>query len=280
MKQFRTAIVATLMTAFLLCSQQAQADKPGFGDSFLFNIGGMEQHANATFSGTREGFPEVELDMDDLGMDSKASTIWVGFTWQFAEKWGMSVSYSGFNSKGDVSASTDGNFEGIDWEAGATLDSKLDLDLYIIDLHWDFIKTERSHFGAGVGLHIADLSVGVGATIEADIAGNPIEPIVLGTESAGITAPLPNVSLRAGHRFGETLYLVGTAGYFALEVDKIGGDLVTARAALEWRPGASSFGLGVGYQYVSLKYDDKKGSTKRKVDAEFYGPVLFVGVGF
>jgi hypothetical protein len=63
-----------------------QADKPQFGDTFLFSIGGMTQQANVTFSGTREGLPEVKLDMDDLGMDSSASTIWAGFTWQFADK--------------------------------------------------------------------------------------------------------------------------------------------------------------------------------------------------
>ncbi len=280
MKQLGTTLSGTLLIAFSLCSLQAQAGKPQFGDTFLFGIGGMEQRANASFSGTREGLPEVELDMDDLGMDPKASTIWVGFTWQFAEKWGMSVSYSGFNSKGDVMASRDGNFEGVEWSVGATLDSELDVDLYIIDLHWDFINTERSHFGAGAGLHVADLSATVGARIEADVDGNPIEPIILGEESTGLTAPLPNVFIRGGHRFGDSWYLGGTAGYFALEVNEIGGDLITARATAEWRPGASAFGLGLGYQYVSIKYDDKSGSRNRTIDGEFYGPVLFLNVGF
>jgi hypothetical protein len=179
-----------------------------------------------------------------------------------------------------VTAREDGNFDRVEWSVGATLDSELDLDLYIVDLHWDFIKTERSHFGAGAGLHVADLSATVGARIEADINGNPIESIDLGEESAGITAPLPNVFIRGGHLFTDALYLGATAGYFALEVDEIGGDLVTARAALEWRPSAKAIGLGLGYQYVSMEYHDNKGSTKRTVDAEFYGPVLFVGVGF
>lgn len=280
MRQLQMTIGIALMAALSLCSLQARADKPIFGDSFHFSIGGMEQRADATFSATREGLPEFEMNMDDLDMDPEASTIWVGFTWQFAEKWGMSVSYSGFNTTGEVTANEDGNFDGVEWSVGATLDTDLDLDLYIIDLHWDFINTERSHFGAGVGLHVADLSSSAGARIEADVDGNPIEPIDLGSSSAALTAPLPNVFIRGGHRFGDSWYLGGTAGYFALEVDKIGGDLVTARGALEWRPGVGAFGLGVGYQYVSIKYDDKKGSTKRTVDADFYGPVLFVGVGF
>ena len=72
-----------------------------------------------------------------------------------------------------------------------------DLDLHIVDLHWDSINSERSHFGVGVGLHIADLSTQIVAVVEADIDGVPVDPpIDLGTSSAGIAAPLPNISVR------------------------------------------------------------------------------------
>ena len=143
------------------------------------------------------------------------------------------------------------------------------------------MNTERSHLGVGFGLHIADLSTGISALLAADVDGLPVDPpIDLGTETASVTAPLPNVFVRAGHRFGDQLYLGGTLGYFDLKVGDIEGELVTARASLEWRPGAGAFGLGVGYQYVDIEVTDDGGSRVNRFNTEFYGPVLFVSAGF
>jgi len=254
----------TAAFAVVLFSVSAYADKPMFGDTFTFGIGGMEQNAKASFQSTREGRPPIELNMNDLGMDPKTTTVWAGFTWQFADKWGFGASYSGFSSKGDVRTSESGNFGDIDWNINADLTSELDLDLYIIDFHWDFIKTERSHFGAGLGLHIADLSTGISATVSADINGNPIPTQDLGSETAAVTAPLPNISIRGGHRFGESVYVGATLGYFSLDTGDIDGELTSFRAQVEWRPGASNFGLGAGYQYVDFKITDNGGSDRVK----------------
>lgn len=265
----------------LMLATAAHADKPMFGDTFMIGLGGMENKAKASFQSTREGRDPIELDMNDLGMDPTTTTVWAGLTWQFADKWGLSTSYSSFSSDGDVSATEEGNFGNIDWQVNASLTSELDLDLYIVDFHWDFINTGQSHFGVGLGLHIADLSTGIDAMVEAEIDGTPVEPpLDLGSETAAVTAPLPNISLRGGHRFGDSIYLGGTAGYFSLKVGDIDGELITVRAHLEWRPGAGNFGLGAGYQYVDINVSEKTSDRTKKFDMEFYGPVLFVSLGF
>jgi len=274
----------TFTTGFLTLvsiGSLAQAEKPAFGETFMFSLGGMEHRAKATFQSTREGRPPIELDMNDLGMDPKTTTFWAGVAWQFADSWGLSASYSGFRSDGLVSTTEDGNFGDIDWSVNTTLDSELDLDLFIIDLHWDFLNTERTHLGIGLGLHIADISTGIDATLNADINGQPLDPPVdLGNSAAAVTAPLPNIFVRGGHRFGDSFYLLGTLGYFDLKVDDIEGELITARAALEWRPGAGRFGVGVGYQFVDMVVAEESDERFERYDMEFYGPVLFVGVGF
>jgi len=266
----------------LAIAAAAQADKPFFGDTFMIALGGMENKAKASFQSTREGRPPVELDMNDLGMDPTTTTVWAGLAWQFADKWGVSTSYSSFSSDGEVFASEGGNFGEIEWEVNATLESKLDLDLYIVDFHWDFINTGQSHFGVGLGLHIADISTGINATVELNVDGTPSTepPILIGQEIAAVTAPLPNVSVRGGHRFGDSIYLGGTAGYFTLKVGDVDGELVTVRGHVEWRPGGGNFGLGAGYQYVSMNVTEKTTNFSKKFDMEFYGPLLFVSLGF
>jgi hypothetical protein len=267
-----------LLLATLLFGTNAYADRPGFGDTWSFKVGGMSQTANLAFSSTREGRPDIELDLTDLDMDDNASTVWAGVTWQFAENWGTTLSYSGFSTDGEAVADEDGNFGDIEWSAAARLSSSYDLDLYVWDVHWDFINNERTNVRFGLGLHIADVSLGVGFELDGLVNGQPVV-IDSGAETADVTAPLPNVLLGAGHRFGENFYLTLTGGYFALEIDKIDGELIAMRGALEWRPW-EQFGFGLGYQYLDVNFTETEDDRKVKFDMDAHGPVLFLSVGF
>ncbi len=269
------------LTATLLISAAAYAERPIFGDTFMLGVGGMNHKADSTFRYTKPPLPPITLDMQDLDMDQKATTVWVAGTWQYFDSWGIGFTYAGFDSKGAVVASEGGNYGDIVWDVNAALDSDLSLDLYIVDLHWDFINTGDTNVGVGVGLHIADLKAGISATASLDINGTPIDPpLDLGTDSAAVTAPLPDVSVRAGHRFGDSWYLGGTLGYFGIKVNDIKGELISARGALEWRPGGGHFGGGLGYQYVNIDVKDTGGSSTKDYDVKFYGPILFLQVGF
>ena len=268
------AVFLTLVTA------QANADKPRFGDTFELKLGGMTYAADAKFRSTREGNEEVELDLDDLNMDNDSTNIWLGFNWQFADNWGLSASYSSYEGDGIATAGTDGNYEDVEWEVNATLESELDLEFYIINLGWDFINNGRSHFGVGLGLHIIDMKSGIAATIDVDVNGDPITPIDLGASSSSVTAPLPNVHIRGGHRFGDNWYLGGSIGYFGLKVDDIEGELWTAEGFAEWRPGGGSFGVGVGYRWQDIEVEEELASRSTELNMSGDGVFLFVGLGF
>ena len=238
----------------------------------------MDHNADVSYSSTRDGREPVVLDFDDLGMDKDATVVWLGLEWQFFDSWGVSLSYTEFDSDGIVTATEDGNFGDIEWTADAALDSYFDLKLFIVDLHWDFVNTERTHVGVGLGLHVADIDTGISFSLDGLVNGQVIE-IDSGVETATVTAPLPNVSLRLGHRFGEKWYLGGTLGYFDITVDDIEGELVTARAVLEWRA-FKNFGFGLGYQYVTIDVKEDESDRQNRIDADFYGPVLFVSAAF
>jgi hypothetical protein len=262
----------------ILLAPDALAEKPGFGDTWLLRAGGMNQTANISFSLTRNDRPETSLDLGDLGMDDNASTFWGSLTWQFADSWGMSLTYSSFSTDGVETATDGGNFGDVEWSADAILTSEYDLDLYIIDLRWHFINTGRSHLGVGAGLHIADIGLGMGFRLDGIVNGETVV-VDSGSETVSATAPLPNISLLAGHRFGDSVYLAATIGYFALKVDEIDGELVSARAGLEWRP-TRHVGAGIGFQYLDINFDEDKGDRRLELDTESYGPVLFLSVGF
>ncbi len=78
---------------------------------------------------------------------------------------------------------------------------------------------------------------------------------------------------------GENVYLSATIGQSALEYDRYDGEVISFRAAAEWRPW-KRFGIGVGYEHVDIHVDIEKTRKKEQYDVELCGPGLFISVGF
>ena len=275
----RTKLIAT--GCCLLLSIQAAAEKPRFGDTLSFSLGGMNHKGEASFSSTRDGNPIDELNFPELGVDDRTSVVWADFTWQFADRWQFSLNYSSFEGNGFKTATDGGNFGGIDWQVGAALTTDFDMKLYIADVTWDFVKTDKAHIGIGAGLHAADLDMGLLAEVAVGIGG--IGGIGGTTEirsdRASVLAPLPNISMVGGVMLGEKVYLSGHAGYFSLSYDKYDGELISLRGSLEWRPW-EHVGLGAAYQYVDIDLEVDDSDSQDFFDMKFYGPILFLSVGF
>ena len=118
----------------------------------------------------------------------------------------------------------------------------------------------------------------IGFTLTGTVNGQPVV-VDSGAESVTVTAPLPDVVVRAGHQFGDNFYLGFTGGWFSLKYQDIDGELISARANFEWRP-VKHFGAGIGYQYVGIKVTEDDGDKKHRLDNDIYGPVLYVSAGF
>jgi len=262
----------------LLFVQAAFADKPRFGDTITIGLGGMNHRVNANFSVTRPGAPVDELTFKDLGLSDETEVFWGDFAWQFAERWKFRLNYSSFDAKGRRVQTTGGNWNDLEWGIGARLSTDFEMELYIADLTWDFLKTENGHLGVGVGLHAVDLDLGM--ILEAGAsAGGEGDFVVVNADAASVLAPLPNLSVSGGYLIADKVYLHGSIGFFSLKYDKYDGNLFSARAALEWRPW-KHVGLGAAYQYVQLELDVDRDSKQEYYDFEFYGPVLFLTFGF
>jgi len=263
---------------FLGLASSALAEKPRFGDTLSFSLGGMSHRGEATFSSTLEGQPEDELDFGDLGLSDETEVVWGDFTWQFADRWQFSLNYSSFDANGFTSASESGSIGDIDWELGAALTTEFDLKLYIADFTWDFVKTDKAHVGVGVGLHAADLRLDVLAEVGASVGG--IGGVVeVRRETTSVLAPLPNLSFVGGWMINDKLYLGGRAGILSLSYDKYDGELLSIRGTLEWRPW-NNFGFGAAYQYVDMNLGVQRSDRKDEYDMKFWGPILYVSVGF
>ena len=280
-RRFGNPAFALAVGALLaLQSIPARADHPRFGDKVTFSIGGMEHQGEGSVASTRESLPLDRLTFADLGLGDDTGIGWAKLVWQFAEAWQFSITYSSFDATGFNSASETGNFDDTEWEVGASLTSSLDLELFIVDFNWDFLKTEKGRLGVGGGIHAADFDFDLLVEVFATVGGGGGRDLILvGQEEASVLAPLPNLSLGGGYRLAENVYVDARFGWLSLSYDKYDGRLFSARSALEWRAW-TNVGFGVAYQYVDVDVDVEGSRSVERYDLKFHGPILFMSVGF
>jgi hypothetical protein len=274
----RTFVAHLLLVLLSVVSPFGFADKPRFGDTITVSLGGMEHSGKAQIAVTRPDRPTDKLSFTDLGLDDETQVFWGDFNWQFAERWKFRLNYSSFDASGERVAIVDGNYEDIDWTVGARLTTGFELGLYIADVTWDFLKTDRGHLGVGLGVHAADINLDLLVEVGGQIGGEG-GVVEVGQESNSLLAPLPNLSLAGGYQFGDQLYVSGSIGFLSLSYDKYDGELFSARGAVEWRPWRHG-GVGLAYQYIKIDLDIEQSNKNELYDFDFYGPVLFVSVGF
>jgi len=244
-------------------------------DKRLTFLSGIQIYqAEGDFRSTKEGRPKIELDLDDLDLDKNAVSPIVGAFFNFGKRWNLRLDYFGYHEDSKRTAEFDFNFDDLIVPIGAGVDSNLDLDVYVINLAYNFITSERARFGVGVGVHTADIDLEISAKVT--VAGKEIS---LGEGDADLLAPLPNLYASGAYAFTERFILRYGGGWMSLSYGDYDGSLVFANASLEYWPFQYA-GIGAGYRYVAADIEYDPGSKTEEYDVELPGPVLYVTFGF
>ena len=268
----RILIASALLNALGIASAE-ELDQP-----FQLSFGGLWNEVNASVASTPNGFDKVELDLEQLGMDDRATVFWSEGTWRFAPNWSANLSYSSFSSDGFSEVQFDGNYNDVEWQAGASLESSFDIDLAIANLTWDFINTERTRAGVGLGVHTAALDFDLTARAQIETGEGGFEEVVE-TTGGDILAPLPNLAVTVRHAFTDNFHLLAYAGVFSLSIDKYDGTLVSSRLAMEWYPW-ETIGIGGALQYVDAQLEIERSRRVDDYEVEIFGPIAYLTFKF
>ena len=267
-----------LLLLFAASSCLAQNQNPRFGDTFNFSTGVLFHNADASFGATLDDNDPVNLSLGDLGVDRNKTVFWSELSWQISQRWRWDLTYSAFDGNGFIEANTSANFGEIMFDAGASLTTDLDVDLFITEINYDFISSARGRLGAGIGFHVTNIDFDLSANLEVMTDEGNFEE-VLRSETTDVLAPLPNLSLGGGYRLSENLYWSADVGYLSLNIDKYDGEIFSVRTQVEWRPW-KRLGIGAAYQFVDLNLKVDEGRIKERYDLELDGPALFLSYGF
>ena len=251
-------------------------DSPNVLEKRLVIYGGAQIYqADGKFGYVKRGEPDIKVDLDDLGLADDAVSPAVGAVINF---WGnrltLRLDYFGYHDDDNATIDFEFDFDGITSPAGASLDSSLDLDLYVANLSYNLYRSDRARFGLGLGVHAADIDIKISG--KTYVGATEID---LGTGRADILAPLPNFYVTGAYAFTDRLLLRYGGGGFSMKYEDWDGNLWFGNAFLEYWPW-QYVGFGAGYRYLSANVEYDPGSKKETYDFDLPGPVFYVIAGF
>lgn len=241
---------------------------------FTFFGGIKIYQAEGDFRSTKDGRPEIEIDLDDLDLDKNHISPIAGVLFNFGKRWNLRFDYFGYHEDSKATAEFYFEFDDLVVPVGARVDSNLDLDVYAVNLAYNFLHSERARFGVGVGVHAVDIDLGISAKVT--VAGKEIS---LGEDTADLIAPVPNVYAYGAYAFTEKFILRYGGGWLSANYGDFDGSFIFANAFLEYWP-LKYAGFGAGYRYLAADLEYDPGSKTEEYDFKLPGPLLYVIFGF
>jgi hypothetical protein len=263
-----------LGSVFCLNGWAADVATQSWDKRFTLRAGAIAYDMTGEFSTTKSGQPKTKVDMDDLGLEENEVDVTLGATLRIGQRWRLRLDYFRYSDDATKTTNKDFEFDDVIIPAGGTLDSNLDINLYVANLSYDVYRSENAYFGVGLGVHVADFDLDVSG--KGTVDGNEID---LGSGGESLTAPLPNLYVSGIYAFRDDVFFNYGGGWMSMSYGDYDGDLIFARGALEYWP-HKNIGLGAGYSYISVDVDYTGNNKKETYDVDMPGPVVYLVVGF
>jgi len=267
-------LAAVMMLGFSSAWAGEKASHKVLDKRFTIYGGIQEYYASGEVSSTREGRRKVTIDLDDLDLDENEITLIAGGRFKLSKRLGIRFDYYGYHENGERSAGFDFNYEDLVVPVGARIDTSLDLDIYVANVFYNIIHTDRSRLGLGIGAHVADIDFNI--TADAQVGETETR---LGEGDENFVAPVPNIYAYWAYALSNDVVFRSGAGWMSLTYDDFEGDLVFANAFLEYWP-LENVGVGAGYRYVNADIEYDPGDKVETYDVTLPGPMVYMTVGF
>ena len=265
---------STLMFAVAVASAgtaQAETDEGGryFTNKHVIALGAAYQDPDAKLRATSPNLPDVTVELDDLNVDDSDLSWALEYRWRFSPRWMLSVMAYTFDNEGRRGVERDFNFDGVEFKAGAEVQTSLDVDTYIVDVLYRVYRSKRAEIMLGGGLHAFDLEAAISG--RAFIGGSERESA---TGSSDLLAPLPNLRAQATYQFKENWGAYIAAGWLSASYDEYDGSFAYIHARLGYWFN-EHWGTTLGYQFVDIDLTQERSRGREiGVDINFKGPTM------
>ena len=110
----------------------------------------------------------------------------------------------------------------------------------------------------------------------ASIEGEPVADASTGADADGL---VPNLGLYGDYALNERWLLQGRVDWFSASIDDYSGHLWRIGGSVIYQP-FKHVNFGAGYDYIDIDVNIDKSDWNGKIDSDYYGPTLFIGLTF
>jgi hypothetical protein len=260
-------------TAVLAAPAHAQALTDKFwisGSGFLANVDTKVSSSVTTNPGSGT---EIDLE-DDLGLDDSSllPAIYAGA--KLGSGFVVTGEYYSLGRDTTGTISRNITIDNVTYPVNGSLTVGFDTDIYRFTVGYSFVRNDTVEVGAAIGVHMTNLDFSISG--QGSAGGAPVSSQV---RKKDFLAPMPTVGLYTTFQVAPHININARADYLSLGVGDYDGSVLNAQASVAYRF-SDTFGVGVGYRYVDYNLDVTKPSYVASFDYKFWGPSVFLELGF
>ena len=251
----------------------------GMDERFRLNLGGFFQRFETTVRVDSEKFgqgTEVNLE-DDLGLSSNQANLRADGYWRFGRHGRIEFAYTGWNRQADHVIDRDITIGDTTYHAGASLDSRLRVNLVELYYSYSFWNTPKFEAGLQLGLSGAFSKTQFEGTGTISGGGGSTGGS-FSTEDRSLVAPIPAIGIGARWTIVPKLLVSGRFRGLGATIDNVKASSTQGRVALDYYPW-KNVGLGAAYDYMDIKIE-KQSSPSVELDYKFSGPLAYLSLVF
>jgi opacity protein-like surface antigen len=248
---------------------------PKLGARLYLDVGGYVPAVDTQLRVDRAGGSGTVLDLeDDLDFEDRPTFPYALLNLRLGQRWRIEGEYFGIERDNTTVIDRKLVIGDETFEAGWTVNSFFDTDVYRLSVGYSFLKRPNAEVGAALGAHVTTFDFGISATGENNESAEA---------AADTLAPLPTIGLYGYYAFSPRWLMQGRVDYFTLEYEEYSGTLLNFNVGLEFQL-AKHVGLGAGYRYADLEFTADRtlsvGSVSDDFSGEFQyrysGPTLYL----
>lgn len=270
---WRCAVLASLV---LLSPQAVAAESlhPWLDQRVSAYVGAVDFDVDATMAKWTEGERIDYINLARLGVPESDTDLWARVSTRIGSRWQVGFDYFTIDVAGGRSVNFEFEFGDLVVPVGATAETALDADFYVLSMNYAFYRSRRAELGAGLGIHGVNLEYDLFAEVR---AGSMVR--TLGEEQDDFLAPLPNAAISWSYAFSPKLLGQLKGGWISLSYDEYDGELLALHAQLSYLL-SGRFSVGLGYSMFDFDVERDRGTLREYYDLDLQGPRVFLAVGF
>lgn len=237
-------------------------------------LGATNFTVDATMAKWTVGEEVDYVNLGRLGVPENDADMWARLSTRLGSRWQVGFDYFTIDVAGGRSVSFDFEFGDLEVPVGASVDTSLDADFYVLSVNYAFYRSPRAELGFGLGVHGVELAYDLFAEVR---AGSQVR--TLGEEEDEFLAPLPNAALYGAYAFTPKLLGQLHGGWISLSYDEYDGQLLALHAQLAYLL-TNRISVGLGFTMFDIDVERSRDVRRESYDLDLQGPRVFLAVVF